>query len=69
MANYFIQQSGNKQVIIGGVRQLTEFNDEQVNVRVKGGQVQISGERLEIERFDENEIIVRGKIDGVNTEK
>ena len=37
-------------------------------VRVGGGTVTVTGTGLVIERFDENEIIVVGKISGVATD-
>jgi len=64
---FFINQQNNNSVVVGGVRVLSEFSPEQVIVRVTGAQVVITGERLKIARFDENEIQVSGKISNVET--
>ena len=67
MERFFINQQNNNSVVVGGVRVLSEFSPEQVIVRVTGAQVVITGERLKIARFDENEIQVSGKISNVET--
>jgi len=53
---------------VGGVRNLAEFSPEEITLSVGGGYITISGESLEIQRFDENEIQIKGKITCVATE-
>ena len=67
MERYFINQINNSDVVIGGVRVLSEFSPEVVTVSVPGGQVRLTGTGLKIARFDENEIEVVGKIANVET--
>jgi hypothetical protein len=64
---YFINQTNNNSVIVGGVRKLAEFDRNRVVVAVVGGQVVICGDGLKIARFDENEIYISGKIVNVET--
>ena len=44
-----------------------DFAPDKIIVRVKGGLIEINGKNLVIQRFDENEIIIVGKIYGVMT--
>ena len=43
------------------------FAIDNIVVRVKGGIVEVNGKNLIIKRFDENEMIIVGKINGVQT--
>jgi len=65
--HYLITQKNNQSIIVGGVRVLSEFSSEQVSVAVVGATVQVTGQRLKIARFNENEIEVTGKIENVET--
>ena len=67
MERFFVNQVNNNQVVVGGVRKLTEFDRSRVVVLVAGAQVVINGDGLKIARFDENEICIEGKIVGVET--
>ena len=67
MEKYFINQKNNENVIVGGVRVLLEFSHEQIVLGVPGTRVVITGDKLKIARFDENEIAVVGKIINVQT--
>ena len=67
MQKFFINQTDNSKIVIGGVRLLSGFDCENISVKVKAGAVNISGSGLKIERFDENEIEVIGKIENVET--
>ena len=69
MERFFINQKNAEAVVIGGVRLLKEFSPEQVVVSVAGGTVCVSGEKLFLAGFSENEIEVCGKIRDVVTEK
>lgn len=67
MQKFFVNQINGNQIIIGGVKKLTEFDRSRVVVSVIGAQIVISGNGLKIARFDENEICIEGKIAGVET--
>lgn len=67
MERFFVNQSNNTRVVIGGVRKLAEFDRSRVVVAVVGGMVSVVGDALKIERFDENEICIVGKIVCVET--
>jgi len=69
MERFFVSQKNAESVVIGGVRLLREFSPEQVVVSVAGGTVTVSGGKLFLARFDENEIEVAGKIRDVTTDK
>ena len=65
--DFFVRQFRASRVVIGGVVSLMDFSSTEILVRVGGGTVSVNGSDLVIERFDENEIIVVGKISGVTT--
>lgn len=68
MQAFFVNQKNNSQVTIGGVKVLKDFLPEIVSVGVVGGgQVNVTGQKLKIARFDENEIEITGKIENVET--
>ena len=67
MKDFFIQQSQDCRVCVGGVISLMNFAIDNIIVRVKGGIVEVKGKNLVIQRFDENEITIIGKICGVLT--
>ena len=67
MEKFFINQTNNAQIIIGGVKLLKEFSPEQITVSVVGGQVNVDGQGLKIAWFDENEMEITGKIENVET--
>ena len=67
--SFFVTQNGVGAATIGGVRLLKDFSDAQIVVSVTGGSVEITGSNLEIARFDENEIQVTGKIEGITTHR
>lgn len=67
MEKFFVNQINDNQIVIGGVKKLTEFSSCRVVAAVAGAQVVICGEKLKIARFDENEICIEGKITSVET--
>ena len=67
MKDFFIHQNQDYNVSIGGVVSLMNFAIDNIVVRVKGGIVEVNGKNLIIKRFDENEMIIVGKINGVQT--
>ncbi|MCL2756276.1 MAG: YabP/YqfC family sporulation protein [Firmicutes bacterium] len=66
---FFVHQKEDKSVVVGGIRLLCEFTPEEVEVKIRGGNVRITGEHLKIERFDVNEIEIKGKIQSVCTDR
>ena len=67
MKDFFIHQDLDNKVVVGGVMSLMDFAVEKIVLRVKGGLIDVCGKNLVIERFDENEITIIGKISGVLT--
>lgn len=67
MKDFFVHQNQDHEVIIGGVLSLMDFAIDRIVVRVKSGLIETVGNHLIIKRFDENEIIITGKINGVLT--
>ena len=67
MERYFINQTNNTAVVIGGIRVLSEFTTDIIVVTVYGAQITVTGTGFKIARFDENEIEVTGKIENVET--
>lgn len=67
MKDFFVHQNKNQSVVVGGVVSLSDFASDSIVVRVKGGYLTINGNQLVIERFDENEIVITGKITEVLT--
>ncbi|MBO4823748.1 MAG: YabP/YqfC family sporulation protein [Clostridia bacterium] len=67
MRDFFIHQNQDCNVVIGGVMSLMDFAVDKIVLRVGGGLIEITGQKLVIERFDENEITIVGKINGVLT--
>lgn len=67
MKDFFVHQNQDREVLVGGVMSLMDFAVDKIVLRVKGGLIEIVGKQLVIERFDENEITVTGKINGVLT--
>ena len=67
--DFFINQTGQRSVLVGGVRSLLEFGLERVVLSVPGAVVEVCGEKLGIGRFDQNEITVTGRIESVTTTK
>jgi len=65
--DFFIHQDQNNSVMVGGVVSLMNFAVDNIVVRFKGGLVEVNGQNLVIKRFDENEMIIVGKIVGVLT--
>jgi hypothetical protein len=65
--DFFIRQERDEKIIIGGVVSLADFFADEIIVRVGGGTIAVTGRNLVIERFDENEIMLVGRICGVVT--
>ncbi|MDR0975604.1 MAG: YabP/YqfC family sporulation protein [Christensenellaceae bacterium] len=67
MGAFFILQSENKSATVGGVKLLLDFSRESISVKVKNGEVRVLGQGLVIERFDEDEMKIVGKIENIET--
>lgn len=67
MERFFVNQTNNNSVTVGGVRKLAEFDRSRVVMAVVGGMITVLGDGLKIARFDENEICISGKIASVET--
>lgn len=67
MRDFFINQNQDQSVLVGGVVSLMNFAIDNIVVRVKGGLIEVKGKNLIIKRFDENEIMIIGRICGVLT--
>ncbi len=67
MKDFFVHQKQDYEVVIGGVVSLMDFAVDKIVVRVKNGLIEVVGKNLVIGRFDENEITIVGKINGVLT--
>ena len=67
MERFFIAQTNNNAVTVGGVRKLAEFDRSRIVLAVVGGLVTVLGDGLKIARFDENEISISGRISSVET--
>ena len=69
MERYFVNQKNHNQVIVGGVRRLKEFASDMLVLTVAGAEIHIKGDKLMIASFHANEIIIKGKIENVETIK
>ncbi len=66
----FVSQShmelfGQKELVIEGAKGILEYNDEAVRIRVKERCVLIQGQRLRVDMFLENVIVVRGSFSSI----
>ena len=65
---FTIQQTGIEKIVIGGIRGLLDFSDEEAVVGVRNGTIRVVGDRLEIAYFNQDEICLVGRIKEVHTE-
>lgn len=61
-----ISITGNFEVCIGNYRGITEYTDSLVRIRTKGGQIRITGLRLHVEYYTNDEMKVTGRIDAIS---
>ena len=54
---------GNFEVCIGNYRGIAEYTEEFVRVTTKGGQIRVSGKRLQVEYYTNDERTITGRID------
>ncbi len=57
--------TGNTELIIENYRGILEFNDELIRVLGKLGQIKIYGKHLKIEYYTNEEMKIRGTIEGI----
>lgn len=57
--------TGNFEVCIGNYRGITEYTDNLVRIRTKGGQIRITGLRLQVEYYTNDEMKITGRINAV----
>lgn len=53
---------GDFEVYIGNYRGITEYTEELVRVQTKGGQIRLTGRRLQVQYYTNDEMKVTGKI-------
>lgn len=54
---------GNSEVCIENYRGIIEYTESLIRVQTKDGKIWISGKRLEIEYYTNDEMKIKGKID------
>lgn len=60
--------SGTTRVLVEGLRALEEYAEDKISASVRGGRVVIRGEALCLDAMDGTELIVSGRIWGVELE-
>lgn len=60
--------SGSSRVVVEGLRALEEYSGDKIAAAVRGGRVIIRGEGLHMETMDRAELVVSGRIWGVELE-
>ena len=64
-----VELAGNKRVLIENHLGITEYEHEKIGVLVKYGKVTITGESLEIGRLSNQQLVITGRIDGIQMER
>ena len=60
--NYKITIIGGKELCIEGHKGLSHYNENEIGVRVKGGNITLTGDGLYVNEINEDELIIKGKI-------
>lgn len=60
-----IELAGDRRVLIENHCGVTEYGRNRIRVKVKFGQVSVSGQCLELAKMTKGQLIVTGKIEGV----
>lgn len=63
--NTIIQISDNKEVIIENCKKIIEYNDIFLKVKTRNMTVQIWGQKLQINDYNTNGIIIKGIIESI----
>ena len=56
---------GNFEVCIENYRGITEYTECLVRVQTKGGQIRLTGKRLQVEYYTNDEMKITGKIESI----
>lgn len=60
--------TGNFEVFIGNYRGITEYTDELVRIRTRSGQIRVTGSRLKVDYYTNDEMKVTGRVDEIRFE-
>lgn len=63
--SYRVILLGGRQVVIEGVKRISCFSENRVELEIKGGVLAVEGEKLKITKYGEGEIALSGVISGV----
>lgn len=61
-----VEISGQDRVLIENHLGVTQYGRESISVRVKFGQIRVSGCNLELARMTKEQLVITGRIDGVS---
>lgn len=61
-----VELSGQNRVLIENHLGVTQYGRESISVRVKFGQIRVSGCDLELARMTKEQLVITGRIDGVS---
>ena len=61
-----VEISGQNRVLIENHLGVTQYGRESISVRVKFGQIRVSGCDLELARMTKEQLVITGRIDGVS---
>lgn len=61
-----VEISGQDRVLIENHLGVTQYGRESISVRVKFGQIRVSGCDLELARMTKEQLVITGRIDGVS---
>lgn len=57
--------TGRKEVLLEGHAGLFSYETNRIRVRVKGGLCTVTGENLTIDYFGAEDLLIRGRVDGI----
>lgn len=66
---YKLTLIGGKELLLEGHKGITHYEENRVEIRVKGGLLSIEGALLYIEEINEEEVLVKGEITGLGVIK
>ena len=61
-----VELSGDRRVLIENHRGVIEYSKDRIGIRVSYGQILICGQGLELVRMSKEQLIIVGRIDGIN---
>lgn len=62
---YNLTTVGNGQLFVEGVEAVKELSEEILKLRVKNGFIVVTGERMRVEYYGDNEIMIRGQLKAI----